>query len=142
VRCHVCCSVSQCVCSVIAVSLQCVAVCCRLLQCVEMYSRTRIVILKCLFIDTLNTRMRCSVLQCAAVCCTVLQLVDTYTITNDFNADFAANLPSFSRQPSVMVDFLRKQLYGHIVLVNLAANQILRNSNWGFGYLRGAMKCI
>ena len=44
--------------------MQCVAVCCSVLQCVAVAS-----------VDVFDCEVQCSVSQCAAVCCSVLQCV-------------------------------------------------------------------
>jgi len=74
----VCCSVLQCVavccsvcCSVLQCVLQCVAVYCGVLQCVVVTSLKEAAIRRVY----LCCNMCCSVLQCVAVCCSVLQCV-------------------------------------------------------------------
>ena len=58
-------------------SLQCVAVCCSVLQCcsvVRILTHTQCVVV-CTASDSGSSSSRCSVLQCVAVCCSVLQCV-------------------------------------------------------------------
>jgi len=57
--------------------LQCVAVCCKLLQFVvaECYSVLLCDAVRMLFLHDLSIAVCCSVLQCVAMCCNVLQCV-------------------------------------------------------------------
>ena len=63
--------------------LQCVAVCCRVLQCVDrrfsklwwLGTGVLILMLQCVAVCWQCVAVCCSVLQCVAVCCSVLQCV-------------------------------------------------------------------
>jgi len=56
--------------------LQCVAVCCSVLQCVTVYSQFSSELTFEMFRECWDSSfLSCSVLQCVAVCCSVLQCV-------------------------------------------------------------------
>jgi len=55
--------------------LQCVAVCCSVLQCVAVYQERSCTLVLQARIIAIYVAVCCSVLQCVAVCCSVLQCV-------------------------------------------------------------------
>ena len=64
--------------------MQCVALCCTVLQCTHELKELEICVLQCVAVccSVLQyVAVRCSVLQCVAVCCSVLQYVAVHTQT-------------------------------------------------------------
>ena len=73
--------------------MQCVAVCCSVLQCAWHY-------LSCLHIAHLHARSTCRALQCVAACCSMLQCVVS-THTHIYTHSMYLNLNSYSNLQSL-----------------------------------------